>query len=455
MQRMPSRFSSSPLAAERVPWLRGTLQLPGDSILMSLALCCAAIARGETMIERPGEALAEREVAAALAAMGVRIEALEERWHVTGLGARGLLEPQDTLDLRGSTLGSALIMGLAGVYDFPTMVRPNEESGLRRTSELLALLEPFGVSVNGDPSHPPLLLKGATDPLPAAIALPDDNPAMKAALLFAALGVGGRSRFTGGGDGWDHAERMLRRFGATLEVFGEGNERRIEIDGLVSLRAQQLALPADPSLAALGCVAASIVPASEVEIPNVLVNPARTAILSALVAMGARIEVQNLRTLGDEEVADLSVRQEGLKGIALSAKHVGNIAHELPLLAVAAAFAEGETTFHLPRMLPMLDRARLAATAQYLELNGIEAEAEEEVFVVHGAAEVEGGGRLITDDDAGMALAFLVLGLGAKRQVTIADGSVIEERLPGFVARFENIGASFIHDAEWAGGAPK
>jgi 3-phosphoshikimate 1-carboxyvinyltransferase len=241
---------------------------------------------------------------------------------------------------------------------------------------------------------------------------------------------------------------MLAQFGAALSLQPAATGKRIEVAGLADLKAQQIAVPADPSLAAFAAVAASIVPASEIEIGNVLVNPLRTGILSALVALGARIEARNLRTIHGEEVADLGVRHEGLKGIALGAQHVETLIGDFPLLAVAAAFAEGETTFYLPPHLPMLDRAHLAALARGLGLCGVEAEAEDEMFVVHGGATVKGGVAVDTAEDPLMALAFLVLGMGADQPVTIPDESVIEGRCPGFVERFENIGASFIRSGE-------
>ena len=441
-------YAARPLAAERTPWLRGRLELPGDAITADLALCCAALSRGTSMIEGAPSSRGIAALGEALAGLGVRVELDGARWYLTGLGAGGLLEPAAPLELRDSMLGSWLVMGLAGIYDFPTMVRTYELAAPRQTSQFLALLSEFGIEATGDPAgHQPLALKGPELGVPVDLVLPPDAPAMKAASLLAALGIPGTSSFIEAAPGWDHAERMLAQYGAVLNITPAARGKRIEIAGLADLKAQQIAVPADPSLAAFGAVAASILPASEIEVGNVLVNPGRTAILSALVALGARIEVRNLRNLHGEEVADLAIRHEGLKGIALGAQHVESLIGELPLLAVAAAFAEGETTFYLPQHLPMLDRAHLAGLARGLVRCGVEAEAEEETFVVRGKGTVKGGAAVDTAEDPAMALAFLVLGMGADAPVTIPDESVIEERCPGFVERFENIGASFIRDA--------
>jgi 3-phosphoshikimate 1-carboxyvinyltransferase len=445
----PNAYAARPLAAERTPWLRGRLTLPGDEIVADLALCCAALSRGTSMIEGAPPSRGTAVLADALAALGVRVEAAGRRLYLTGLGAGGLLEPLAPLELRESGLGNWLVMGLAGIYDFSTPIRSHEFTAPRQMSQFLEFLAQFGIEVTNDPAgRQPLLLRGPKLGLPVDLRLPPDAPAMKAASLFAALGIPGTSSFIEAKPGWDHAERMLAQFGATLSLQPAAAGKRIEIAGLADLRAQQIAVPADPSLAAFAAVAASIVPASEIEIGNVLVNPRRTGILSALVALGARIEARNLRTVHGEEVADLGVRHEGLKGIALGAQHVETLIGDFPLLAVAAAFAEGETTFYLPPHLPMLDRAHLAALARGLGLCGVEAEAEDEMFVVHGGATVKGGVAVDTAEDPLMALAFLVLGMGADQPVTIPDESVIEGRCPGFVERFENIGASFIRSGE-------
>lgn len=436
-----------PLAAERAPWLRGTLHLPGDETVASLALCCAAVARGTTMLEGAPRSQGVSALIDALMALGVRIVREGERLYVTGMGAGGLLEPMVPLDLRGLDLQSALMTGLCGIYDFPTTIL-GDEAGRRRASQLLSLLAAYDIAGEADPGgRLGVALRGPKLGMPVELDLPPDMPELKAALLLAALGAPGRSRFVVPGGGWDHAERMLTEFGAGIAVTDADGARRIAIAGLTDLKAQQVAVPADPLLAAMGAVAASIVPASDIRIENVLVNPTRTAALSALVAMGAQIGAHELRTVHGEEVADLSVRHGGMKGVALSAHHVGRVMDELPLLAVAAAFAEGDTVLHLPRHLPMLDRARLADLGRGLARCGVAAEAEEETFTVRGGTVPAGGAEVATDDDPVMALAFLVLGMGANEQVTIADQSVIEERFPGLVERLEHIGASFIRDA--------
>lgn len=439
-----------PLAAERSPWLRGLLSVPGDAVIAQLGMAAAALARGESVVEAAPESAAIDAMVGALRALGLRVERRAERWHVTGLGVGGLLEPTEPLDLGGSALGLELTMGLAGVYDFASHFRGNPELSSRPLGELLSRLEAFGVAVTDvDHGRLPLTLRGPRVAVPMELDLPPDAPATKAALLFAALTAPGISTFTEPRPSWNHAERMLARFGAAVKVSGpETGPTTIEIAGLPQLHARQVTVPADPGLAAYGVVAASIVSGSELSVGSLLVNPTRTGLFSVLLAMGADISATNLRSPGSEEVADLVVRHAGLEGIALAAEDVAPVLDDLPLLAVAAASARGDTVLHLPPGMPLWEQGRIVAIARGLRANGIAAEASEELLRIEGAPTVRGGGRVVTGRDPGIGMAFLVLGMAAEEQVTIDDQSGIEERFPGFVERFENVGASFVHYTE-------
>ena len=433
-----------PLAAERSPWLRGELPIPGDTVIALLALAAAALARGESVIESAPEGTETEALVRVIEALGARVGRRSGRWHVTGLGAGGLLEPTGALDLCDSALGLELAMGLIGVYDFQARFRGTPELSLRPLGELLSRLEDFGVRVlDMDEGRLPVTLAGPKLAVPVELELPADAPFTKAGLLFAALGTPGISTFIEPRPSWNHAERMLVRFGATLNIIGEEWPKTIEVGGLPQLHARQVVVPADPSLAAFGAVAASIVPNSEIRVADLLVNPSRTGLFSVLLAMGADISVTNLRTPGGEEVADVVIRHAGLEGIALSAEDVAPMLEDLPLLAAAAACARGETVLHLPPGLPLWEHGRIAAITRGLRANGITAEANDDALTIEGAPLVRGGGRVVTGRDPGLAMAFLVLGMAAEQQVTIDDQSGIEERFPGFVELFENIGASF------------
>lgn len=440
-----SRDARQPLSAERAPWLRGTLRVPGDPILTQLTLLIAAVARGETVIagglDTPATAATER----AIAALGAWCERTGSgACRIHGLGTGGLLEPAQMLNLGTSPIAAAAALGLVGGHEFRARLTADPEVAARSYGVILDGLRALDCRVEAsDRGRLPVTLHGPDVVVPLDLALPAHAPEAKAALLLAALNGRGPSVLTEPGPTWNHTERLLRRFGASVEEADlEDGGRRITLGGQPELRAQPVEVPGDPSLAALGVVAATIVPGSEITIGRVLLNPTRTSVLSALMAMGASIEIHNLGREGEEEVGDLVVRTGALRGVAFAAQHVAPLVADLPLLCAAAAYAEGETVFYLPPNLPLLEQARLAALSQALSANGVRNHVSEETVAVAGAAAAHGGARLDIDDP-GIALAMLILGMGSRHRVTLSHGSVIEERFPGFVAAFEEIGASF------------
>ena len=439
--------SPRPLASERSPWLRGVLDVPGDLAITHLALACGALARGWSEIEGPLASPWTMAFSEALEAFGARVVMEDERWHVCGPGVGGLLEPTGDILFAGAPYGLDLIAGLAGTAAFTTHIEGiNPDLSARRLGDLLAGLEAFGAgTVSAEGGRLPLTLRGPGIGLPAAVVLPGENAAAKAGLLIAALGVPGVSTIAEARATAGHPERMLQNFGAELrhEPTAEGGQA-VEIRGLGELSARRIETPADTALAALGALAAAIVSGSELRIERVLVNPARTAILSALVAMGARIEIQDLRRGGGEEVADLVIRHAPLRAVALGAEHVAPLLSDLPVLAMAAAAAEGDTVLNLPPGLPLETHARIADIVRGLTANGVACGADEEQFAIRGAGRIPGGGRALTAGDPDLGLAFLVLGMAADEDVTISDQSGIEERFPGFLQSFEDVGASFV-----------
>jgi 3-phosphoshikimate 1-carboxyvinyltransferase len=267
-------------------------------------------------------------------------------------------------------------------------------------------------------------------------------------MLLAGLTIPGTTTVSESGEAPDHAERLLRSFGAHVaSSIDRAGIHTVELDGLPNLRAQRVEVPGDPSLAAFGMVAALIVPGSEVIIEQVSVNPTRSGLLGLLLEMGGDIEVLSPRLAGGEEIADLRVRHSTLRSIAVPAAAGPSIAAEYAILAVAAAFAEGESRFEGLDLLPAAERQRLLAVGQGLRANRVACELGPDSMTV-GGGRVPGGGRVITGHDHWLALGFLVLGMAADDQVTIDDQSAIDEHFPGFISSFEEIGASFIRYTE-------
>ena len=260
---------------------------------------------------------------------------------------------------------------------------------------------------------------------------------MKSALLLAALNAPGRSRIVQRALTRDHTEKMLAAFGAKISVeqLADGGEA-IEVTGEVDLKPAAIDVPRDPSSAAFPLVAALIVPGSEVTIPGVLLNPRRIGLIDTLKEMGADISVSNERESGGEKIGDLIARSSSLKGVDVPPERAPSMIDEYPILAVAAAFAEGKTTMRGLEELRVKESDRLAAIVAGLQANGVTVEETEDGMIVEGrgADGVTGGGTVATHMDHRIAMSFLVMGLAAREPVTVDDVSMIATSFPEFEA---------------------
>lgn len=435
-----------PLAAERSPWLRGTLRLPADRSISHRALMLGAMARGETIIERLLEGEDVLATGRAMRALGARVEKRAGRWHVVGIGIGGFLEPERDLDFGRSGTAAQLAMGLLGCYRFTSRFVGDDALAARSMQRVLDPLRAIGVGVlEHRDERLPITLRGPRTPVPTEYRLPLASAHIKSCLLLAGLIVPGVSVVVEPAKTCDHTETMLQAFGARIETRTDAaGEHTVEIEGLPNLRAQHVVVPGDPSSAAFGIVAALTVPGSDVLMEDVLVNPMRTGLIDTLREMGAHIELLNPRKAGGERVADLRVRHSELRGVAVPAERAASMIGDYPALAVAAAFAQGETRMRGPGELRGGGSDRLALIAAGLRANGVGCEEGPQGLVVSGSGRVRGGGRVTTHMDCRIAMSFLVMGMAADEAVTIDDQTMIATSFPDFVARFEDVGASFI-----------
>src|SRR5690606_19393803 len=188
-------------------------------------------------------------------------------------------------------------------------------------------------------------------------------------------------------------EKMLEGFGADISIDTDAEGvRTIRVEGLPDLKGQTLTVPGDPSSAGFPLVAALIVPGSEVVIENVLMNPTRTGLIETLIEMGGDIAIENRRTSGGEDIADLRVKEPRLKGVTVPPERAPSMIDEYPVLAVAAAFAEGRTEMVGIEELRVKESDRLAAVARGLEANGVVCEEGHDFLIVQGKGAVPGGG---------------------------------------------------------------
>lgn len=425
---IPASIPKIPLAAERSPWLRGRIRLPGDPALSSAALILAAMARGETVLDNIGGGAQAEAVASILRRFGARIDQQPSGWHVQGIGIGGFLTPDGPLDLGATGAAAPLLLGLLGGHDFCS-----ELTGLggANVEALLDFIARNGGRV--DRQGDTVRVRAPRFGIPFDLALSQEAQHLVAPLLLLALVTTGRSTLHLPEGVRDPLEDLLLLFGARLGAASDGEITRLMLDGMQPLRAQALAIPGDPTLAVYPAVAALIAPDSEVTISAVALQPRGLALLDALALLGAEIAIGDVRRGG----ADITVRHSTLVGTTIPAD-LDIAPDDFPILTIAAALAEGETLLD-----GLGEGIRRLALTRSLRANGIECVEQQGGLLVRGKSRVPGGGNVITRLDPKLAMAFLVLGMAADQPVTIDDGAVMQDLFPGFAEAFEHIGASF------------
>jgi len=436
----------SPMTAGRNGPLKGRLRVPGDKSISHRALILGALAVGSSRISGLLEGEDVINTGKAMAALGARIERVGEgSWEVNGVGVGGFREPAATLDFGNSGTGCRLVMG--AVAGCPITAQFDGDASLRKRP-MQRILDPVAMIgarplAAADGGRLPITLQGARDPIPIVYRTPAASAQIKSAVLLAGLAAPGETTVIESEASRDHTELMLRHFGATLTSEPEGaHGRRITLKGQPELAGAAVTVPADPSSAAFPLVAALIVPGSDLILPGVMTNPLRTGLIATLREMGAQIESVEERTDAGEPMADLRVRASALRGVEVPALRAPSMIDEYPVLAVAAAFAEGTTVMRGLKELRVKESDRLAATADMLRANGVELEIAGDDMIVHGKGTVPGGGLVATHMDHRIAMSALVMGFAAQRPVRVDDAAFIATSFPGFADLMRSVGAA-------------
>jgi 3-phosphoshikimate 1-carboxyvinyltransferase len=439
-----SHQAAKPLSAMRGAPLAGRVRVPGDKSISHRALLLGLLARGETRIT--GLLEGEDVLATAAACRALGAEVTQEgpgQWRVFGVGVGALAQPREVLDFGNAGTGSRLMMGVVAGHGITVTIDGDASLRKRPMRRVLDPLLQMGAEIlsEAEGGRLPLVLKGHTDPLPIVYETPVPSAQVKSAVLFAALNAAGRTTVVEREATRDHTERMLAHFGAKVFVELDGEHgRRITLEGRPDLQGRNVEVPADPSSAAFPLVAALLVPGSDILIEGVMLNPSRTGLIKTLREMGASIEVAETRGHGGEEVADLRVRASSLHGVDVPAERAPSMIDEYPVLAVAAAFATGETRMRGLAELRVKESDRLAAVATGLAVNGVDHTIEGDDLIVRGGR-VKGGGTVETHLDHRIAMSFLCMGLMSEEPVTVDDTAMIATSFPDFIPLMTRLGA--------------
>ena len=442
-------MSSAGLKSAPAGALRGIVRAPGDKSISHRSMILGALASGTTTVEGLLEGDDVLATARAMRAFGARIE--QEgvgRWRIEGKG--GFEEPADVIDCGNAGTGVRLIMGAAAGFAMCATFTGDSSLRGRPMGRVLDPLARMGATWLGrDKGRLPLTLKGG-HLRGLNYTLPMASAQVKSAVLLAGLHAEGGVEVIEPEATRDHTERMLRAFGAEVIVedraAGDKTIRHIRLPEGQKLTGTHVAVPGDPSSAAFPLVAGLLVPGSEVTVEGVMLNALRTGLFTTLQEMGADLVISNRRMASGEEVGDITARYSRLKGVVVPPERAPAMIDEYPILAVAAAFADGPTVMRGIGEMRVKESDRIALTAAGLQACGVTVEEEPEGMTVVGTMggnhPVRGGGLVHTHGDHRIAMSHLILGMAAQEGVAVDEPGMIATSFPGFADLMRGLGAT-------------
>jgi 3-phosphoshikimate 1-carboxyvinyltransferase len=417
--------------------LRGGIAVPGDKSISHRALLLGSVADGESSLAGLGVSEDMLATADAVRALGAGVALDGDQARVQGVGLRGLRPPAGPIDCRNAgtlmRLLPGLLVGQEGRFELV-----GDESLSRRPLERVAEpLRLMGASVETTEGHAPLVLEGRGVVTPIRYELPVASAQVKSCVLLAGLyATGGRTEVVEPVATRDHTERMLE--GAGVRMRRKAGSPAVW--PAERLRPLELRVPGDFSSAAPFIVAATLLSGSELRLQDVGVNPTRTGLLSVLERMGARVAVFNRRTEGGEPVADLEVAQADLVATTVEAAEVPLLVDELPLFALAAAMAHGDSAVRGARELRVKESDRIEGVKNVLRPLGIRIETTHDGFRVRGVpSRPKGGGVVDAAGDHRIAMLAAVAGLVSREGVRIEGAESVAVSFPDFFAMLDSI----------------
>ena len=419
--------------------LTGKIRVPGDKSVSHRSVMFSAIAKGKVRVRNFLEAADCLSTAACMRALGAGVERQADgSFLVTGVGLHGLKEPQGVLDAGNSGTTLRLLLGILAAQPFFSALSGDASLSRRPMGRVVEPLTRMGATIRG---------RGANRFLPLAVlphegslrAMDYESPVasaqVKSAVLLAGLYAERETCLTEPALSRDHTERMLSAFGARIEH--EGTKVTIEpADELFA--PEEIVVPGDISSAAYWLVAASLIEGSDIILQDVGVNPTRTGILDVLSDMGANITIDNERESGGEALADIRVRTASLRGTSFGGEIIPRLIDEIPILAVAALFADGDTVISGAAELRVKETDRLAAvTTELNRLASGAVEAKEDGMVIHGGRTLSPA-SCRTYDDHRMAMSLAVAG-AAGVGVTLDAPSCVNISYPSFYQTLDGL----------------
>ncbi len=431
--------------------LRGSLRVPSDKSISHRAVLFSALARGKSHLKNllPSDDVLSS--LAAVEALGARVERSEGACGIdaviTGFGADPVRDKALTLDCGNSGTTTRLLMGLVCGLGVDATLVGDASLSSRPMARVIDPLSAMGARIESENGTLPAHILPANAPLKAAhYDSPKASAQVKSAVLLAGLQASGATSVTEPAKSRDHTERLLPAFGVPVRVDG----LTVSVQGPAALAAHDMSAPGDPSSAAFIAVAAAVMEGSKVRIEDVALNPTRTGAFAVLRHMGARLSYANEHEEGAEPVGDVLIEYSPqLNGVEVAAQEIPALIDEIPVLALVAAAAQGETVFRGAGELRVKESDRFAAVVDGLAAFGVRAWGEgddlhiqgtgEPLYLLSDAMEDDDVVEILTHHDHRLAMTWYLMGLATEAPVQLDDAACVSVSWPGFYADIEGL----------------
>lgn len=415
--------------------LRGSLRVPGDKSISHRSIIFGSLAKGVTKVHdilRGEDVLSTMQV---FRDMGVQIEDKGDLVEIHGCGFDGLQEPQGPLDMGNSGTSMRLIAGVLAGQNFSAQMVGDDSLSKRPMDRISLPLRQMGVEIAGQTERdlPPLTIHGNPNLKPIQYQLPIASAQVKSALIFAALQAQGESLIIEKDLTRNHTEDMLLQFGGQLKVDG----KEIRLAGKQELQAQEVVVPGDISSAAFWLVAGLIVPNSKITLTNVGITETRTGILDVIQAMGGKLSVSEVDEVAKS--ATITVESSDLHGTEISGELIPRLIDELPIIALLATQAEGQTLIRDAEELKVKETDRIQVVADTLNSMGADIQPTADGMIIQGKTPLKGASvHTYGDHRIGMMTAIAAL-LVKDGNVELERAEAINTSYPDFFAHLEGL----------------
>ena len=421
----------------------GNINIPPDKSISHRSIIIPSISMGISEINNLLMSDDVMHTLNAFKTLGVKMEKSNDKILIYGKGLHSLKKPNKSIYLGNSGTSARLLTGLLASQTFETILEGDHSLSSRPMARIMEPLKLMGAEFENTSGTLPLKIIGK-NLNKSTIEIDIPSAQIKSGLILAALNTEGVSQIIEKNITRDHTENMLQAFGADINLEKNNNQTSIFIKGKQELKSNNINVPSDLSSSAFFIIAALINRGSKINLNNININPSRDGILKALKKMGAKISIENKRTVSGEVVADLEVEYSDLVGCELDAEMAKFMIDEYPILSIAAAFAKGTSIFRGLKELKVKESDRLELIRLNLVNCGCDCEVIDDDLIIRPSEEyIPKNNKIRTDFDHRIAMSFAVMGTKVDN-LLIENAESINTSFPNFIEEFNNAGGNIL-----------